>query len=192
VGAKQGVRDVDNEAEENAVNARTGAFKRKIWAQAIRASASTPTPITALFMASLNQVFDLATANRRNLQRGVPEYVVRLFGGCFDGLPVRCQSKAAIRNHVPTHAGVDTFDFADCGYRWCAQRDGSRQRGSIDMDNGELGRWRFVITARHRIGVCGLNVAGSSEAPYPIGVLPSSRVFRPHCRVRSLPSHKAE
>ncbi|HUB46477.1 MAG TPA: hypothetical protein VMB73_15965 [Acetobacteraceae bacterium] len=72
------VRDVDSEADENSVNARTNTLQQQIWTQAMRVSASTPTPITSLFMASLNQVFDLATINRRNLQRGVPEYVVRL------------------------------------------------------------------------------------------------------------------
>ena len=72
------VRDVTSDADEARVVAQTNALQSQIWSIAVRVTQRAPTPITSIFMASLNQVFDLATVNRRNLLHGVPEYVMRL------------------------------------------------------------------------------------------------------------------
>ncbi len=65
-------------AQEQRVIAQTNTMQTQIWSLAVRVAERTPTPITTIFMTSLNDMFDLATTNRRNFDRGVPGYVLRL------------------------------------------------------------------------------------------------------------------
>lgn len=60
-------------------NARAKEAQKELWAQAVAAAAAAPTPITALFIASLNNVIDLhekRDAARRNHAPGIVLYLL--------------------------------------------------------------------------------------------------------------------
>ncbi len=49
-----------------------------MWEEASAAARAAPTPISALLLASLNDMFDRSLTNRRNFDQHVPAYLLRL------------------------------------------------------------------------------------------------------------------
>jgi hypothetical protein len=72
------VRGVTDTAEEDRLNQRTNALQTEMWRLAAAVAERSPTPISGLLLASLNETFDLALTNRRNFNSHVPTYVLRL------------------------------------------------------------------------------------------------------------------
>jgi hypothetical protein len=72
------VRGIATEAEMARVVAETARLQGEIWALVATAAARTPTAVVGSLIASVNEMFDLATTNRRNFHHGVPPYVLRL------------------------------------------------------------------------------------------------------------------
>jgi hypothetical protein len=60
------------------VYAKTSLLQRRIWDQASSISTVAPTPISALLLASLNDVFDLGTARRWVLEVRIPPYIIKV------------------------------------------------------------------------------------------------------------------
>jgi len=60
---------------------QTTVLQKRIWDQASAVSTGAPTPISALLLTSLNQVFDLSTSRRWALEVRVPPYVIKLLFG---------------------------------------------------------------------------------------------------------------
>ncbi len=65
-------------ALERQIIDRTNTMQTGIWTLAVRVTERAPTAISAIFIASINDMFDLATTARRNFGHGVPPYVLRL------------------------------------------------------------------------------------------------------------------
>jgi hypothetical protein len=60
------------------VYTKTSLLQRRIWDQASSISTVAPTPISALLLASLNEVFDLGTARRWVLEVRIPPYIIKV------------------------------------------------------------------------------------------------------------------
>lgn len=69
------VRDVASEDELARNVARTSALQQAIWHQAELAAQRSPGPVTALLIASLNDMIDLSLTNRRNFAAHIPPVV---------------------------------------------------------------------------------------------------------------------
>ncbi len=65
-------------AREQQIIGQTNTMQTEIWTLAVQVAQRAPTPVSTIFMTSLNDMFDLATTARRNFNRGVPTYVLRL------------------------------------------------------------------------------------------------------------------
>lgn len=61
---------------------KTSFLQSRIWDQASSISTIAPTPISALMLASLNDVFDLGTARRWVLEVRIPPYIIKVLF-CF-------------------------------------------------------------------------------------------------------------
>lgn len=72
------VRGDDDRAVVQQLNARTASLQAEMWDRARAVAERTPSPVSALLLASLNETFDLATTNRRNFSGHVPPYLLRL------------------------------------------------------------------------------------------------------------------
>ena len=72
------VRGNDTEAEAVRVVAETERLQGEIWALVSAEARRTPTAVAGALIRSVNEMFDLATTNRRNFRHGVPPYVLRL------------------------------------------------------------------------------------------------------------------
>jgi len=72
------VRGGPDAAEEDRLNQRTNALQTEMWRLAAGVAERSPTPISGLLLASLNETFDLALTNRRNFTSHVPTYLIRL------------------------------------------------------------------------------------------------------------------
>jgi hypothetical protein len=72
------VRGIDTDAETARVVAETERLQGEIWALVSAAALRTPTAVSVSLIGSVNEMFDLATTNRRNFRHGVPPYVLRL------------------------------------------------------------------------------------------------------------------
>jgi hypothetical protein len=72
------VRGIATEAEAARVVAETARLQGEIWAQVAIVAERTPTAVVGSLIVSVNEMFDLATTNRRNFHHGVPPYVLRL------------------------------------------------------------------------------------------------------------------
>lgn len=72
------VQGVPSGDEWSRVVAETHRLQNEIWALVMVAAERNPTPVMATVVASFNEMFDLATTNRRNFRQGVPPYVLRL------------------------------------------------------------------------------------------------------------------
>jgi len=72
------VRGIAGAAEEARVAAETVRLQGEMWALVAAAGMRAPTPLTATVVTAFNEMFDLATTNRRNFRQGVPPYVLRL------------------------------------------------------------------------------------------------------------------
>jgi hypothetical protein len=57
---------------------KTSDLQQRIWDHASMISRSNPTPVNALLLSSLNDMFDLASARRWALEVRVPSYVINL------------------------------------------------------------------------------------------------------------------
>jgi len=60
------------------VYGKTAAVQQQIWDHASAIAKSAPTPISAIFLTSLNEVFDLATSRRWALEVRVPPSIIKL------------------------------------------------------------------------------------------------------------------
>jgi hypothetical protein len=60
------------------VYTRTSALQQRIWEHASSISRGAATPISALLLSSLNEVFDLSTERRWVLEVRVPPYIIRV------------------------------------------------------------------------------------------------------------------
>lgn len=58
--------------------ARTDELQAEMWALVVQAAGRAPSPVSATIVTAFNEMFDLATTNRRNFGHGVPPYVLRL------------------------------------------------------------------------------------------------------------------
>jgi hypothetical protein len=56
----------------------TSDLQQRLWDQASAIASNTPTPVTALLLSSLNEVFDLASTRRWALEVRVPAYIINL------------------------------------------------------------------------------------------------------------------
>ncbi len=65
-------------AEAARLGQRGGELQAEIWRLALAVAERAPTPISGLLLSSLNETFDLALTNRRNLESHVPPYLMRL------------------------------------------------------------------------------------------------------------------
>jgi hypothetical protein len=57
---------------------KTAEVQQHIWNQASAISRNTPTPISAILLSSLNEVFDLASTRRWAFEVRVPSYIINL------------------------------------------------------------------------------------------------------------------
>ncbi len=60
------------------INKETSDLQQAIWDHASAIAGIAPTPVSALLLSSLNEVFDLATSRRWALEVRVPPYVINL------------------------------------------------------------------------------------------------------------------
>jgi CDP-diglyceride synthetase len=68
----------NNQNRLKTVYTKTSLLQRRIWDQASSISSVSPTPISALLLASLNEVFDLGTARRWVLEVRIPPYIIKV------------------------------------------------------------------------------------------------------------------
>jgi hypothetical protein len=61
-----------------AIYEQTSALQGLIWGHASTIASAAPTPISGLLLASLNEVFDLATSRRWILEVRLPPYIIKL------------------------------------------------------------------------------------------------------------------
>jgi len=74
---------LDHEAERDAVLRESEQTLRALWQEAARAAEENPTPVSGLFIQSLNQMIDTYTARDAALKRHVPEPVLFLMFTTF-------------------------------------------------------------------------------------------------------------
>jgi len=72
------VRGGGGPAEAARLNQRSGELQAELWRLALSVAERAPTPISGLLLSSLNETFDMALTNRRNLESHVPPYLMRL------------------------------------------------------------------------------------------------------------------
>lgn len=69
---RAGAQATESNAEQ------TTKLQNEMWVAASQVARSQPSPITALLLSSLNDVFDLAAANRRNFSAGIAPHILQL------------------------------------------------------------------------------------------------------------------
>jgi hypothetical protein len=74
----QATKGLPSMQEARRVLARTHEIQAETWALVVLAAERAPNPISATIVVSFNEMFDIATTNRRNFRHGVPPYVLRL------------------------------------------------------------------------------------------------------------------
>lgn len=72
------VRGSADPAEAERLNQRTNRIQNELWQLASTVAERSPTPISSLLLASLNEMIDLSLTNRRNFNSQVPPYILRL------------------------------------------------------------------------------------------------------------------
>jgi hypothetical protein len=68
----------DDQDRLNAIYRKTAALQQRIWQEATTIARNNPTPISALLLSSLNEVFDLAGTRRWAFEVRVPSYIINL------------------------------------------------------------------------------------------------------------------
>jgi len=74
----QAAHGVPTAQDAAALRARTEQIQAEAWALVTLVAARAPNPVSATIITAYNEMFDLATTNRRNFRHGVPPYVLRL------------------------------------------------------------------------------------------------------------------
>ena len=71
-------RDMRTRAEGDRLDAETARFHAALWEVATAVAQAKPTPISALMLSALNEMFDLATTQKRFFTERVPTHILRL------------------------------------------------------------------------------------------------------------------
>lgn len=71
-------RDIRSSAEADRLGAETATRQTELWAIAAGVAKAAPTPISGLMLSALNEMFDLATTQKRSYTERVPVHILRL------------------------------------------------------------------------------------------------------------------
>jgi hypothetical protein len=71
-------RDIRTREDGDRLDAETAALQTQLWDIASGVAQRAPTPISGLMLAALNEMFDLATTQKRNYVERVPPHILRL------------------------------------------------------------------------------------------------------------------
>lgn len=71
-------RDIHSRADADRFDGETAALQTQLWEIATGVARAAPTPISGLMLAALNDMFDLATTQKRNYVERVPPHILRL------------------------------------------------------------------------------------------------------------------
>jgi len=70
-------RDIRTRADGDRLDAETARFHAALWEVAAAVAQAKPTPISALMLSALNEMFDLATTQKRFFTERVPTHILR-------------------------------------------------------------------------------------------------------------------
>jgi len=71
-------RDIRSRADADRLDAETARLHAALWEVAAAVAQAKPTPISALMLSALNEMFDLATTQKRFFTERVPAHILRL------------------------------------------------------------------------------------------------------------------
>jgi hypothetical protein len=72
------IRDIRTRADADRLDAETAAMQTRMWADVTTIARAQPGPLSGLLVASFNEVFDLATSQKRFFTDRVPTHILRL------------------------------------------------------------------------------------------------------------------
>lgn len=71
-------RDIRTREDADRLDGETAALQTQLWEIATGVARAAPTPISGLMLAALNEMFDLATTQKRDYVERVPAHILRL------------------------------------------------------------------------------------------------------------------